>query len=180
MWRVQRQEQITARTNIYSSASNGAAVHRVSQPTRIVIPFRPDIASSKNRSWYQRIERNPLVILRFSLAAVFFWFGVMKIAGVSPVLDLLRSSFPALADPPYLQLLGVAEVLIAVGLVINRLSKQATALMVLHLLGTLSVAVLAPRIVFAPAFPVLTMTGEFLAKNLVLIAAGIIIMISRE
>lgn len=180
MWRPQHQERITARTNFYPATSNGAAAPRVSQPTRIVIPFRPGIASSENRSWSQRIERNPLVLLRFSLAVIFLWFGVMKIAGVSPVTDLLRSSFPVLADPPFLQLLGLVEVAIAAGLVIKRVSRQTTVLMVLHLLGTLSVAVLAPRIIFSPTFPVLTMTGEFLAKNLVLIAAGMVIMVSRD
>jgi uncharacterized membrane protein YkgB len=76
--------------------------------------------------------------------------------------------------------LGLVEVAIAAGLVIKRVSRQTTVLMVLHLLGTLSVAVLAPRIIFSPTFPVLTLTGEFLAKNLVLIAAGMVIMVSRD
>jgi uncharacterized membrane protein YphA (DoxX/SURF4 family) len=112
------------------------------------------------------------------LAAVFFWFGALKLAGVSPVVEMLRGSFPLLADAPFLQLLGVAEVLIAAGLILNRLSRQTAFLMVLHLTATLGVAVLSPRTVFAPAFPVLTMAGEFLAKNLVLLAAGVTILVS--
>lgn len=176
MWQPQHREQITTRTNFYPAPSDGATVNHLN--TRIVIPFRPGNASSESRRWYQRVERHPLFLLRLSLAAVFFWFGVLKIADVSPVIELLKSSLPVLADPPFLQLLGVAEVVIAVGLVINRLSKPTTVLMVLHLAGTLSVAVLSPKVIFAPMFPVLTMEGEFLAKNLVLIAAGIVIMIS--
>jgi len=105
------------------------------------------------------VARRPLFLLRLSLAVVFFWFGALKLAGVSPVVGMLRSSFPLLADAPFLQLLGVAEVLIAAGLVLNRLSRQTAFLMVLHLTVTLGVAVLSPRTVFAPAFPVLTMAG---------------------
>lgn len=127
---------------------------------------------------YQVVARRPLFLLRLSLAAVFFWFGALKIAGVSPVVEMLRGSFPLLAAAPFLQLLGVAEVLVAAGLFIERLSRQTAFLMVLHLLATLGVAVLSPRAVFAPAFPVLTMAGEFLAKNLVLLAAGVTILVS--
>ena len=119
-------------------------------------------------------------LLRLSLAAVFFWFGMLKLAGVSPVADLLRNSIPMLAGSPYIELIGVAEILIAVGLVIERLANQAATLMILHLFCTLSIAIIAPTLIFAPAFPVLTMDGEFLAKNFVLISAGLAVISSRD
>ena len=119
-------------------------------------------------------------LLRLSLACVFFWFGMLKLAGVSPVVDLLRNSIPFLAGAPYIELLGLAEIVIAIGLVIERLSNQAASLMILHLFCTLSVAIIAPTLVFAPAFPVLTMDGEFLAKNFVLITAGLVVISSRD
>ena len=119
-------------------------------------------------------------LLRLSLAMVFFWFGMLKLAGVSPVADLLRNSIPFLARFPYIELLGLAEIVIAIGLVIERLANQAAALMILHLFCTLSVAIIAPTVVFAAGFPVLTMDGEFLAKNLVLITAGLVVISSRK
>jgi uncharacterized membrane protein YkgB len=119
-------------------------------------------------------------LLRLSLAAVFFWFGMLKLAGVSPVVDLLRNSIPFLARSPYIESLGLAEIIIAIGLIIKRLSNQAATLMILHLFCTLSVAIIAPTLVFAPAFPVLTMDGEFLAKNFVLITAGLVVISSRD
>src|SRR6267154_2794040 len=111
---------------------------------------------SKNK-WYERIERNPIFLLRLSLATVFLWFGLPKLADVSPVVGLLRSSIPILANTPFLQSLGFVEVCIAIGLSINRLSKPTVFLMILHLLATLSVAVLSPQLVFSPRFPILTM-----------------------
>lgn len=153
-----------------------------SRPARIVIPVRPDI-TNLDRAGTKLIaaaQRNAMFMLRLSLAAVFFWFGILKVANVSPAVDLLKHSFTFLATTPYIQCLGVAEMFIGIGLVSNRLSKQATVLMVLHLVGTLSVAIIAPSLIFAPSFPVLTMDGEFLVKNLVLIMAGLVIIFSRE
>jgi uncharacterized membrane protein YkgB len=119
-------------------------------------------------------------LLRLSLASVFFWFGTLKLAGVSPVVPLLRNTVPLLAASPYIELIGAAEIAIAIGLVIERFSDQAAALMILHLFCTLSLAIIAPTVIFAPAFPVLTMDGEFLAKNFVLITAGLVVISSRR
>jgi uncharacterized membrane protein YkgB len=119
-------------------------------------------------------------LLRLSLAAIFFWFGMLKLAGVSPVVAFLRNAIPFLAVSPYIELIGVAEIVIAIGLVIERFSDQAAALMILHLFCTLSLAIVAPTLVFAPAFPLLTMDGEFLAKNFVLITAGLVVIASRK
>jgi len=119
-------------------------------------------------------------LLRQSLAAVFFWFGVLKLADVSPVTELLRNTMPLLARSPFIELLGLAEMVIAAGLVVNRISKQAAVLMVLHLLCTLSIVLISPSLVFAPRVPILTMQGEFLAKNLVFIAAGLVVLFSND
>jgi len=119
-------------------------------------------------------------LLRISLAGVFFWFGMLKVAGLSPVVGLLRSSFGFLASPPYLEVLGAGEIVIALGLLVPRLSRVAAALMIIHLLCTLNLVFISPSLVFAPSFPVLTMQGEFLAKNLVLISAGMTVIIKER
>ena len=128
----------------------------------------------------QLVRVRSVFLLRVSLAAVFFWFGVLKLTGVSPVVDLLNNTFPYLAHSPCIELLGLAEMAIAVGLIVDRLSKYAAALMILHLFGTLSVIYVAPSLIFAPAFPVLTMTGEFIVKNFVFIIAGLVVVESRN
>src|ERR1043166_5441534 len=146
-------EQAAARTNFPATASHAPAVNRTTGRARIVIPFRPRAAIPEHESLYRVVARRPPFLLRLSLAAVFFWFGALKLAGVSPVVEMLRGSFPLLADAPFLQLLGVAEVLIAAGLILNRLSRQTGLLMVLHLTATLRVARLSPPTVPPPAVP---------------------------
>ena len=127
-------------------------------------------------------DGQPLAIwlLRISLAGVFIWFGMLKVAGSSPVVELLRSSFGFLASAPFLQLLGAGEVLIGLGLLVPRFSRAAAAMMVIHLICTLSLVFISPSLVFAPSFPVLTMQGEFLAKNLVLISAGLALVAKKD
>jgi uncharacterized membrane protein YkgB len=117
------------------------------------------------------------VLTRGSLGLVFLWFGALKLANESPVVTLLEHSFAVLARTPWLQLLGFVEILIAVGLVVPRLAKIAAVAVLLHLCGTLSVAVVAPQLVFAPRFPVLTMEGEFILKNVVLMAAAMAVFL---
>jgi uncharacterized membrane protein YkgB len=125
-------------------------------------------------------QREASWLLRISLSAVFFWFGILKVAGLSPVADMLRNSFAFLAAPPYLQLLGMGEIAIALGLLVPGFSRLAATLMVVHLLCTLSLVFTSPSLVFAPSFPVLTMEGEFLAKNLVLISAGLTVIVKKN
>lgn len=153
----------------------------ISSPARIVIPIRPYLKSNdgiieKSREF---ATRHVLFLSRLSLATVFFWFGILKVANVSPVANFLRASIPFLAEKPYFEILGVAEMVIGVALLVNRLANQATVLMILHLLGTLSLFVIAPRLIFAPTFPVLTLDGEFVLKNVVLITSALVIMLLR-
>ena len=151
-------------------------------PVRIVVPIRsaPRAHESLSEEFRDFVGRHVLFLLRLSLATVFFWFGVLKVANVSPVASLLRASIPFLATTPYLEILGIAEIAIGFALLVNRLARQATVLMVLHLLGTLSLFVIAPSMIFAPTFPVLTMDGEFVLKNVVLITSALVIMFSRH
>ena len=115
-------------------------------------------------------------ILTGSISLTFFWFGILKIMNLSPVVGLLQHSFPMFATQPYLGMLGLFEVLISIGLLMPRIRKITISITILHLLGTISVACVAPNILFAPYFPVLTMEGEFILKNFVLISACLILL----
>ena len=148
-------------------------------PLRVVVPIRTETRKNTVAHWRTFVQGHVMLLSRFSLAVVFFWFGILKVASVSPVAGLLRSSIPFLANSPCLQLLGVVEMAIGIGLLVNRLTKTATLLMIFHLLGTFSVFLIAPHLMFAPTFPALTMDGEFVLKNIVLLSAALVIICSR-
>ena len=178
--RQTQNQRLAAPIELRSKQLRKTATRPLVDRSDVVVPIGPHILNQRKNNWPQLSLQDGLFILRLSLATVFFWFGVLKIANVSPAVAILKSSFPVLANPPFLELLGVVEVAIAIGLVVKCLSRQTIVMMVLHLMGTLSVAVLSPHLIFAPVFPMLTLEGEFLVKNLVLIAAGVCIIVSRE
>lgn len=111
-------------------------------------------------------------LLRLSLGIVYLWFGALKIVGMSPVLELVRAAHPSLAMVPLYVALAAFEVSLGVLLLIGVWSRTTAAAAMLHLFGTFAVVVSSPRLVFQPWFPFLTMEGEFVVKNLVLLAAA--------
>lgn len=111
-------------------------------------------------------------LLRLSLGIVYLWFGALKIVGMSPVLELVRAAHPSLATLPSYVALAAFEVSLGVLLLIGVWSRMTAAAAMLHLFGTFAVVVSSPRLVFQPWFPFLTMEGEFVVKNLVLLAAA--------
>ncbi|MDP3795393.1 MAG: hypothetical protein Q8R13_05770 [bacterium] len=124
-----------------------------------------------------RYEDLAVFALRLSLALVFIWFGVLKIFGFNPVFDLIAVVTPALASGAGLAALGVFETAIGLALALNRARFIIHTLLVLHLLGTFIVFVTGFDIVFAPYFPVLSLDGEFVVKNAVLVAAGLTVLL---
>ena len=119
-------------------------------------------------------------LLTWSLSLAFFWFGFLKVFNMSPVVGLLQHSFSLFASQPYLGILGFFEMLIAIGLLIPKIRKITISLTILHLLGTISVVCISPNILFAPYFPVLTMEGEFILKNFILISACLILLFRQH
>jgi hypothetical protein len=68
-------------------------------------------------------------------------------------------------------------VILGLGLLIGRRLAIVALLMVAHLTGTFLVLVTQPDVAFQHGNPLmLTMTGEFVVKNVVLITAGLVLI----
>lgn len=115
-------------------------------------------------------------ILRFSLAFVFIWFGALKLAGVSPVIDLINRTYPFLPEPLFCTILGAIEILLGVGLLLRSTRKLALILLSGELAGIFFGWIMAPSVYFQHSNPfLLTTYGEFVFKNVVLLAAALVI-----
>ena len=122
------------------------------------------------------LHRHGVKALRVALGLVFLWFGVLKLVDASPVMELLKQTYSFLPLKPFAAALGVWEVLVGAGLLTGRALRWALALMCLHLAGTFGALVLAPTLFFHRGNPLwLTVEGEFVIKNVVLVAAGVVI-----
>jgi uncharacterized membrane protein YkgB len=119
------------------------------------------------------LRRWSVPVLRISLAVVFIWFGALKILDVSPVLELVASTVYWVDPDWFVPALGVVEVLVGVGLLFRVGMRLVLAVLFAQLVGTFLVFVLLPDIAFQDGNPLaLTTEGEFVMKNLVLLAAA--------
>ena len=117
-----------------------------------------------------------LPLLRISLGLVFVWFGALKVAGLTPVADLVAGTLPFLDRTWFVPALGSAEVVLGLALLIGRLLTLVSAVLVAHLCGTFLVLVTQPELAFQNGNPLLLTTiGEFVIKNVVLISAGLVL-----
>jgi len=122
------------------------------------------------------VQRNSILWLRIALAVVFFWFGALKLFGVSPVADLVARTLPFLPAEVAVRSMGALEVLIALGLLTGWAIRVTMLLFFAQMAGTFLVLALEPGLSFQHGNPLLlTTTGEFVVKNLVLITAGLVV-----
>jgi len=122
------------------------------------------------------LQRWSVPALRVSLAIVFIWFGALKILGVSPVVDLVASTVYWVDPDWFVPALGVVEVLVGLGLLLNRWIRAVLLVLALQMAGTFLVFFLLPEIAYQDGNPLkLTVEGEFILKNLVLLAAAMVV-----
>jgi len=115
-------------------------------------------------------------LLRIALAIVFIWFGLLKVLGRSPVVDLVAQTVYWVPPAFFVPFLGFWEVLVGLGLLCGVALRLVLLLFWLQLAGTFLVLVARPDIAFQSGNPfLLTTVGEFVIKNLVLIAGGLVV-----
>lgn len=122
------------------------------------------------------MARYGLSILRISLGIIFLWFGALKLfSGLSPAETLVRNTVYFIDPDIFLPILAVWEMLIGLGLIFNRLMRLTLLLLFLQMPGTALPLIILPQVVWQ-SFPfVLTLEGQYIVKNLVLIGAGIVL-----
>ena len=117
-----------------------------------------------------------LPLLRLAIGAVFIWFGALKITDSTPVADFVANTLPWFDRAWVVPALGVFEIAIGLAMIAGRLLTLVCAALVAHLTGTFLALVMQPNVTFQHGNPLLLTTeGEFVVKNLVFIAAGLVI-----
>ena len=114
-------------------------------------------------------------LLRYSLAIIFIWFGLLKPLGLSPAAELVANTVYWFPPEVVVPVLGWWEVAIGVGLFFRPLLRLALFLLFLQMPGTALPLVLLPGVCFS-RFPLgLTLEGQYIIKNLAIISAAIVI-----
>jgi uncharacterized membrane protein YkgB len=138
-------------------------------------------AKAKEQSTRQAssfIKRHYVAFLRGSLFVVYFWFGFLKVIDVSPASPLAESLTEATIGMEHFRTaflaLAVIECVIGVLFLFPRATKWAVGLLIAHMIVVCSPLVLIPGQAW-DSFLVPTLEGQYIIKNLVLVAASLTI-----
>ena len=122
------------------------------------------------------MQRNGIRLLRYSLGIVFIWFGALKFFdGLSPAESLVRRTVYWIDPDLFIPILGGWEVLIGLGLLYRPAIRVAIFLLFAQMPGTMLPLVLLPDVCFTVMPVGLTLEGQYIIKNLVLISAALVV-----
>jgi uncharacterized membrane protein YphA (DoxX/SURF4 family) len=127
------------------------------------------------------MARHGILLLRLSLGLVFLWFGALKFfPDMSPAEDLAtrtinQLTFGLISQQVALMVLATWECLIGIGLLFGLFLRVTLLLLYVQMLGTITPIVFFPNEVFTHFPYALTLEGQYIVKNVVLISAGIVI-----
>jgi uncharacterized membrane protein YkgB len=142
------------------------------------VPPRLEPIDVRITAW---MARHYVTLARVSLGIVFLWFGLLKfVPGWSPAESLAGRTMHDLSGgrlsaQTAITMLAVWETLIGTGLLAGRWLRATLALLFLQMPGTMMPLFLYPREMFTVVPLVPTLEGQYIIKNLVLIAAAIVV-----
>jgi len=120
-----------------------------------------------------------LAFAKLSIFFIYFYFGFLKVLNLSPadslVLELHNTVIPFIPFNIFYPTLGIFEMIVGILFLIPKLRKLALVGLVLHMTAVFSPFVFTPRLVWN-SFLVPTLEGQYILKNLLLIALGLIVL----
>lgn len=136
------------------------------------------------------MARYASLTIQFGLGLIFAWFGALKfVPGLSPAEGLVRAtaaellapiSFTGLQPTLFLLLLAAWEVLIGIGFLLDIRRRVVVWMVLLHMVGTALPLVLLPEIVWTRFPYALSLEGQYIIKNLVLIGGAMAVGATRR
>ncbi|MEX2052470.1 MAG: hypothetical protein WD991_02135 [Candidatus Paceibacterota bacterium] len=121
-------------------------------------------------------QRVSIPFARTALFVIFFWFGLLKVWGLSPAGEMVENLFmqtiPFMSFDIFLVLFGLFEALIGILFLIKGQERLVIVLLFLHMVTTFMPLFLLTGETWS-GFLVPTMEGQYIIKNLLVIAAAL-------
>ncbi len=125
------------------------------------------------------------LLAHVALFIVFFWFGALKLFGLSPANDLVQAllvKIPIMNLWPFdsfIVVLGLVEMLIAILFLFPKTTKLAIFILIPHMITTmLPLAFLTDMTWQAPMVP--TLAGQYIIKNIVIVALALSVVLEKR
>ena len=122
------------------------------------------------------MSRWGITLLRYSLGLIYIWFGILKPFGLSPAQALVENTVYWFDNPKtFVPILGWWEVVIGMTMCIKPLIRVSIFLLFIQMPGTFLPLILLPEVCFNN-FPLgLTLEGQYIIKNLIIISAALVV-----
>jgi len=130
---------------------------------------------------HHKLVAHSVTVLRIAVGAVFLGFGVLKFfPGVSPAENLTQATthlltFGLVSDGVSIVAIATLECFIGISLIAGRWMRAAIWLLAIQFVGILSPLVLLPERLFAGPSGAPTLEGQYVLKDVILVAAGMVI-----
>jgi uncharacterized membrane protein YphA (DoxX/SURF4 family) len=115
---------------------------------------------------------------RVALFVIYFWFGLLKLIGLSPAESLVRSLFertiPFVPFSVFYIGFSLFECVIGILFLIPKATRVVIPLFLLHMITTFLPLIFLPQLTWQAPFA-LTLEGQYIMKNLALIALAMVI-----
>lgn len=122
-------------------------------------------------------------LARWSLAIVYGWFGALKLFSTSPanplVANLLERTLPFISFEVFIIWFGVFELIVGILFLVPKYQKLLVPLFSLHMVVTIAPLVLLPSVTWQGVLQP-TLEGQYIIKNIVIIALAINIVTARQ
>ncbi|MCC6563893.1 hypothetical protein IT087_03290 [Candidatus Uhrbacteria bacterium] len=138
----------------------------------------PNTLISLDRSIITFVRKISIPLSRFSLFAVFFWFGLLKVVGLSPATGLVQALFDRTLGAfmlfgPFYVFFALFEMLIGVLWLIPKAVRLVTPLLLIHMVMTFLPLIFLPDMAWnGPLVP--TFEGQYIIKNLVIVSLALV------
>lgn len=117
-----------------------------------------------------------LPVARVSIFIIFFWFGLIKLLGLSPASPLAEALTAKTVGMQYFGILFVilalVECVIGVLFLFPKMTRIVVPLLLVHMVIVCSPLIMVPEYTWQ-AFMVPTLEGQYILKNAVVIAVAI-------
>ncbi len=122
------------------------------------------------------VQRISGPLSRFAIFLVYFWFGILKLFGLSPanplVMNLQQQTLPFITFDHFIIIFALFEMLIGILFLVRGFERTAIGLLMIHMVTTVLPLFLLPQVAWQ-SFLVPTLEGQYIIKNIVIIAAAI-------
>ena len=142
-------------------------------PTQKMMQLNFDKIDRAITTW---MARYGLLVMRVGLGVVFFWFGALKLVpGLSPAEELVRNTIYFVDPDLFMPVLAIWEMLIGLGLIFGKFMRLTLLLLFLQMPGTAMPLLILPEVTWTALPYGLTLEGQYIIKNLVLIGSGLVL-----